>query len=108
MNFNSYKIESILQSTKCNYLFFIKRVSLYLWSFLAFEFRTEGKNDFVSFQKLYATFSPITSTMTTFVFSPDGRCIIWEFDVSDTKAATVRRSYHRVDHIQNENTIYLV
>ena len=84
-NFNNYKIESILQSTKCQYLFFINWVSLYLWLFLAFAFRTEGKNDFVSFQKLYVTFTPITSTMTTFVFSPYGWCMIWEFDMFLTR-----------------------
>ena len=85
VNFNNYKIESILQSTKCQYLFFINWFFLYLWLFLAFAFRTEGKNDFVSFQKLYVTFTPITSTMTTFAFSPDGRCIIWEFDLFLTR-----------------------
>ena len=85
INFANYKIESILQSTKCQYLFFLNWVPLYLWSFLAFAFRTEGKNDFVSFQKLCVTLSSITSTITTFVFSLDGRCLIWELNMFLTR-----------------------
>ena len=68
-----------------SYLFFTNWVSLFLWSFLVFAFRTEGKNEFVSFQKLCVTFSPITSTVTTFVFSLDGQCVIWEFNMFLTR-----------------------
>ena len=109
INFNNYKIESILQSTKCQYLFFINWFSLYLRSFLAFVFGTEGKSDFVSLSEVVRHFQPnYFHNDNIFLFSLLLMHNKGIRHVPNTKAATVQRHYHTMDHLQNENTIYLV